>query len=70
MIPQAARDLINLHKEQALKTELEDFAERMLHAAEAMLAYALAAGHLQVREHANEVVLISLIRAQRKNRAV
>lgn len=69
MIPKAARELINDHMDQARKTEREDFAERMLHAAESMLGYALAAGHLQPREHANEIVLISLVRAQRKNRA-
>lgn len=69
MIPQAARDLINDHLEQARKTEREDFAERMLHAAESMLGFALAANLLKPREHANEIVLISLIRAQRRNRA-
>jgi hypothetical protein len=68
MIPKAARDLIDLHKDQASKTELNDFAERMLHAAEAMLGYALAANHIKPSEHANEIVLISLIRAQRANR--
>lgn len=67
MIPKAARDLINDHMEQARKTEREEFAERMLLAAEAMLGYALAANHIKPREHANEIVLISLVRAQRKN---
>lgn len=69
MIPKEARDLIDLHLEQARKSELNDFAERMLHAAESMLAYALAAGHLKPREHGNEIAMISLIRAQRRNQA-
>lgn len=68
MIPKTARVLIDDHLEQARRTDRDDFAERMLHAAESMLGYALAADHLKPREHANEIVLISLIRAQRRNR--
>jgi hypothetical protein len=68
MIPKAARDLIDLHKDQASKAETSEFAERMLHAAEAMLGYALAANHIKPSEHATEIVLISLIRAQRQTR--
>lgn len=69
MIPKTARDLINDHLEQARKTERDDFSERMLHAAESMLAFALAADMLKPREHANEIVMVNLIRAQRRNRA-
>lgn len=68
MIPKEARDLINLHLEQARKSELDDFAERMLHAVESMFAFALAANMLKPREHANEIIMIDLVRAQRKNR--
>lgn len=65
MIPKNARDLINDHLEQARKAECPVLAERMLHAAESMLAFALSADMIKPREHANETVLVSLIRAQR-----
>jgi hypothetical protein len=65
MIPTAARHLIDDHLSQARMAACNTLAERLLHAAESMLNFALAANLLKPREHANEIVLISLVRAQR-----
>lgn len=69
MIPQQARDLIDLNLDLARTTEFDAQSERYLHAAESMFSFALAAGMITVRDHSSEIIGISLIRAQRKSKA-
>lgn len=67
MIPEGARSLINLHLNNARKTESNSYAEEALAAATAMLGYALAVNHLSPGEYSEELVLVQLVRAQRMN---
>lgn len=69
MIPESGRALINLHMKNADQTESDLYAEECLAAASAMLGYACACNHLSPADYSNELVLINLVRAQRKNRA-
>lgn len=69
MIPQQARALIDLNLDLARTTEFDAQCERYLHAAESMFSFALAAGMITVRGHASEIACVSLIRAQRHDRA-
>lgn len=69
MIPKPARDLIDLNLMLSRKAEIDEYAERYLHAAESMLAFALSCEMLSAREHCAEIATISLIRAQRHARA-
>ena len=66
MIPQQGRDLIDLNLMLARKAEIDEYAERYLHAAESMLAFALSCGMISIPGHGSEVAAISLIRAQRR----
>lgn len=69
MIPKEGRTLIELHMGIARSTPHDGNAEDHLDTVGAMLGYALAVNHLSPAEYSNEIVLIELIRAQRKNRA-
>lgn len=69
MIPKEGNDLIELHMQNAREAEQDDFAEKSLGHVEAILAYALACNHVTCIEYGNRLVLLKLIRAQRKNRA-
>lgn len=69
MIPHEGRTLIELHMGIARSTEHDGNAEEHLNTVCAMLGYALAVNHLSPAEYSNELVLIELIRAQRKNRS-
>lgn len=69
MIPESGRTLIELHMGIARSTPYDANAEDHLDQAGAMLGYALAVNHLSPVEYSNELVLIELVRAQRKNRA-
>lgn len=68
MIPREGEALLNLHLEQARKTEREDFAELQLQKASAILGYALCCGHLSPVEYGGRNAEIDLIRAQRAKR--
>ncbi len=70
MIPKNGRELIDLNLMLARKAEIDEYAERYLHAAESMLAFALSCGMISTQGHASEIVGISLIRAQRKTEGV
>jgi len=69
MIPKEGRDLIDLNLMLASKAEIDEYAERYLHAAESMLAFALSCEMLSAREHCAEIATISLIRAQRRDKS-
>lgn len=69
MIPEGARSLINLHLSNARDTASDSYAEEALAAVAAMLGYALAVNHLTPSEYSNELVLVQLARAQRRNAA-
>jgi len=69
MIPEGARSLINLHLNNARLTESDSYAEEALASATAMLGYALAVNHLTPGEYSNELILVQLVRAQRRNAA-
>lgn len=67
MIPQEARDLLNLYLETARKTDSETAAEANLAYAIGMIGYAAARGDITSAEHANEFTMIKLVREQRIN---
>lgn len=69
MIPKEGNDLIERHMQNAREAENEEFAEKALGQIEAILGYALACSHIDCVEYGNRLVLLKLIRAQRKNRA-
>lgn len=69
MIPKEGRDLIDTNLDMARKSEIDEHAERYLHAAESMLSFALGCGMISIQGHAGEIVAISLIRAQRRSDA-
>lgn len=67
MIPKEGNDLIELHMQNAREAEHDEFAEKALGHVEAILAYALACGHVTCIEYGNRLTLLKLIRAQRSN---
>lgn len=67
MIPQLARDLLNLHLTIARTTVLDKSAEDALANVTAMLGYAVAVNHLTPAEYGSELVMVKLVRAQRAN---
>lgn len=69
MIPAPGRALIDTHLSIARTTESNSFAELALAAVNAMLDYAVACDHLTPAQYSNEVVMLNLIRAQRRNAA-
>lgn len=69
MIPKPALDLLELHMQQARESEREEFAEKMLYGAECMLGCLLTCSHIDAVEYGNRLVLINLIRAQRRTSA-
>jgi hypothetical protein len=69
MIPENGRTILNLQLKNARDTESDAYAEECLVAASAILGYACAVNHLTPAEYSNELVMVQLVRAQRKNRA-
>ena len=69
MIPEGARSLITLHLNNARQTESDSYAEEALATVTGMLGYALAVNHITASEYSNELVMVQLVRAQRKNKA-
>lgn len=69
MIPENGRTILNLHLNNARHTDSSEYAEECLVAASAILSYACAVNHLTPVEYSNELVMVQLVRAQRKNRA-
>lgn len=69
MIPEGARSLINLHLANARDTASDSYAEEAMATVTGMLGYALAVNHLTAGEYSNELILVQLVRAQRRNAA-
>lgn len=67
MIPQPCMDLIELSLDMARKTEHNELAKANLDRVVGALNYALGCGHIRAQEHANWLVQIDLVRAQRAN---
>lgn len=69
MIPTPGRALIDTHLEIARNTESGTFAELALSSVNAMLDFAVAVDFLTPAQYSNEITVLNLIRAQRKNAA-
>lgn len=67
MIPEEARRLMNLHMTTARESESDTVAEANISMLAGMIGYAAARGDITPQEHANEWVMIKLIREERKN---
>lgn len=67
MIPKEARDLMELHLRTARESESETVAEANISILVGMIGYAAARGDITPAEHANEWMLIKLVREQRSS---
>lgn len=68
MMPTNGRAVLDLHLNNARQTDSDAYADECLTAAAAILGYACAVDHLTPSEYLNELVIVQLIRAQRRNK--
>lgn len=69
MIPKECRDLLELRKDMANKTESTALAQSNIQKCIGMLDYALTRGDINPVEHGNEMAWIDLLIATRENAA-
>lgn len=67
MIKPTVRELMNAHLRIARETPSESQAQEQLDIVKGMIGYAVANGDITPQEHANEWVMIRLVREQRIN---